>query len=86
MRDRQAQAALPFDLQEATKAAESRRAAIAASYLSLTDELGQLVDRLFDLHGDLADDDALHQSLHALVFVWQYFEQELHIVARAGRQ
>ena len=39
------------------------------------------LDRLAGLHGDLSGDDGLHKSLHAVTFVWQYFEQELHIVA-----
>lgn len=74
-------AELPFDLEAAVAAERLQRAAIAASYLGLVTELGKLIDRLGDLHADLDADDALQQSLHAVGFVWQYFEQELRIVA-----
>jgi hypothetical protein len=72
--------ALPFDLQAAVDAARMRRAACAARDHGQVTEIGRKVDQLGELHADLEDDDALHQALNALTFVWQYVEQELVIV------
>jgi hypothetical protein len=58
-----------------------RRSAAVHSYLATISQLGQLIDRLGELHADLAADDRLQQSLHALGFVWGYVEGELRMAA-----
>jgi hypothetical protein len=73
---------LPFDLAAAVEAERLQRAAIVSSYLATATELGKLVDRLSELHGELAAEDGLNQTLHALTFVWQHVELALHIVAQ----
>lgn len=82
MPDQRTPYVIPFDLEHAVETARLRRAAVAASHLGTAGALATLVDRLGELHADLDADDAFHQSLHALTFVWQHFEQELHIVAQ----
>jgi hypothetical protein len=71
----------PFDLLAEVARVRLRRAASARAYLDTISELGRLIDRLGDLHGDLEAEDGLHQTLHALTFTWLYVEQELLIVA-----
>lgn len=55
------------------------RATAVKSYLTTISQLGQLIDRLGGLHTELASDDRLQQSLHALGFVWGYVESELRM-------
>jgi hypothetical protein len=75
----------PFDPEQLLEEARFRRAVVAGKHVALAANIGVLVDQLGECHADLERDDALHQALHAVVFVWQYFEQELLIVAAPSR-